>query len=266
MSKCLLHIFIVFSIVLKNQKVLGNIGDNDSEDCKIDGIAKNGYYYNRIINDTFRGNLKTFKVENVLSVRVKSNKYLGAVLNNDITKLTIFTKRAMRMYDRNEISNTTTLIINFYCRNNMSRTVVFNQRIQDINTYKPRFSQKRYVFDLQMPWPKLMDLTLLQNIVVTDLDFSNRHIQFDIVPNNYFTIELKSKNLMEKTYEADEPDAFGNQHIKERATIVIIPVFEEDIRYFTTVNYSNQRTERIYYNNDYDITSITSSGMRYYEG
>lgn len=74
-----------------------------------------------------------------------------------------------------------------------------------------------------------------------------------------------TKILIIKNFQ-DESDAFGNQHIKERATIVIIPIFEKDIRYFTAENYYNQRTERTYYNNDYAITSITSSGMRYYEG
>lgn len=50
-----------------------------------------------------------------------------------------------------------------------------------------------------MPWPKSLDITLLEQIVVKDIDFSNRNIKFEIDENEY--VEIVENPSIDNAYK-----------------------------------------------------------------
>lgn len=58
-----------------------------------------------------------------------------------------------------------------------------------MNTKVPKFNKKEYIYELPMPWPKGLPLSILEEIQVEDIDFSNRKIEFTIEANDYIGVE-----------------------------------------------------------------------------
>ncbi|XP_044743331.1 uncharacterized protein LOC123305627 isoform X1 [Chrysoperla carnea] len=203
-----------------------------------------GSYKLKAINDTDYGVVATFDTTNIDRIDQINSDYLDATFDKAQQMLSIKTTDAYKNYEETNIYDTITISINFLCTGSIEKkNIRFMQTLIDVNTHSPKFPKEIYEYKLPMPWPKSLDITLLEQIVVKDIDFSNRNIKFEIDENEYVEIvenpsidnaykqypatlrPKRSLNLVDdltlKIYATDNKDIYGQQH-HEEATVKIL--------------------------------------------
>ncbi|KAF5300825.1 hypothetical protein FQA39_LY10947 [Lamprigera yunnana] len=176
----------------------------ESPNCFIQNVEVSDwlsfYIMPSTINDTTRGEFATFAVKNISEiVTIDSNSYINATIKDN--NLTLFITPNFENFENETTSSTMVFGIEFNCTNNQTKKLSFYQTVVDTNNHQPMLNLGEYNYSFAMEIPKNFELTTLLPINASDLDFTNKKINFTIDENEDFVIK-EVRMRADKTYFA----------------------------------------------------------------